>query len=214
MRPKKDPGIRREQFIDAATGLFLQDGYEGVSIKSVLNAVGGRSMSPSVFYYYFASKDELYRAAVEGIANSYVDEFEKVFANDSLSLNEQFMELVEVMHKSLIANRMLISTDISDKNRSFILDMKEQVTASFTEMWEHFLLRFGFLRNQELRRPALFISGGISAMIMEYMMQGVHNEQAEMTLVKEIVIFSASVLGLNHTEKQMLIQSIEYGKAE
>lgn len=43
------------------------------------------------------------------------------------------MELVEVMHKSLIANRMLISTDISDKNRSFILDMKEQVTASFTE---------------------------------------------------------------------------------
>lgn len=51
-------------------------------------------------------------------------------------------------------------------------------------------------------------------MIMEYMMQGVHNEQAEMTLVKEIVIFSASVLGLNHTEKQMLIQSIEYGKAE
>ena len=132
MRPKKDPGIRREQFIDAATGLFLQDGYEGVSIKSVLNAVGDRSMSPSVFYYYFASKDELYRAAVEGIANSYVDEFEKVFANDSLSLNEQFMELVEVMHKSLIANRMLISTDISDKNRSFILDMKEQVTASFT----------------------------------------------------------------------------------
>lgn len=214
MRPKKDPGIRREQFIDAATGLFLQDGYEGVSIKSVLNVVGDRSMSPSVFYYYFASKDELYRAAVEGIANSYVDEFEKVFANDSLSLNEQFMELVEVMHKSLIANRMLISTDISDKNRSFILDMKEQVTASFTEMWEHFLLRFGFLRNQELRRPALFISGGISAMIMEYMMQGVHNEQAEMTLVKEIVIFSASVLGLNHTEKQMLIQSIEYGKAE
>ena len=171
-------------------------------------------MSPSVFYYYFASKDELYRAAVEGIANSYVDEFEKVFANDSLSLNEQFMELVEVMHKSLIANRILISTDISDKNRSFILDMKEQVTASFTEMWEHFLLRFGFLRNQELRRPALFISGGISAMIMEYMMQSVHNEQAEMTLVKEIVIFSASVLGLNHTEKQMLIQSIEYGKAE
>ena len=214
MRPKKDPGIRREQFIDAATGLFLQHGYEGFSIKSVLNAVGDRSISPSVFYYYFASKDELYRAAVEGIANSYVDDFKKVFANDSLSLYEQFLKLVEVMHKSLIANRMLISTDISDKNRSFILDMKEQVTASFTEMWEQFILRFGFLRNQEPRRPALFISGGISAMIMEYMMQGVRNEQTEITLVKEIIIFSASILGFHDTEKEMLIQSIEHGKAE
>lgn len=214
MRPKKDPGIRREQFIYAATGLFLQYGYEGVSIRSILDAVGDRSVSPSVFYYYFASKDELYRAAVEGIANSYVAGFEKVFAQDSLSFNEQFMELVEVMHKSLTANKMLIYKDISDKNRSFILDMKEQVTASFTEMWEHFILRFGFLRNQEPRMPALFISGGISAMIMEYMMQDVRNEQAEMTLVKEIVIFSASVLGLNDNEKQILIQSIEYRKAK
>ena len=212
MRPKKDPGIRREQFIDAATGLFLQYGYEGVSIKSVLSAVGDRSVSPSVFYYYFANKDELYRAAVEGIANSYVAGFKKVFANDKLSLNEQLMELIEVMHKSLTANRMLIFTDIYDKNRSFILDMKERVTASFTEMWECFLLRSGFLRNQELRRQALFISGGISAMIMDYMMQGVRSEEAEMTLVKEIVIFSASVLGLNDTEKQMLIQTIEHGE--
>ena len=214
MRPKKDPGIRREQFIDAATGLFLQYGYEGVSIKSVLNTVGDRSVSPSVFYYYFASKDELYRAAVEGIANSYVAGFEKVFANDSLSFNEQFMELIEVMHNSLTANRMLVFTDISDKNRAFILDMKEQVTASLTKMWEHFILRFGFLKNQEPRMPALFISGGISAMIMGYMMQSVRNEQAEEALVKEIVIFSASVLGLNDSEKQLLIQSVEYGKME
>lgn len=214
MRPKKDPGIRREQFIDAATGLFLQYGYEGVSIKNVLDAVGDRSVSPSVFYYYFASKDELYRAAVEGIANSYVAGFEKVFVNDSLSLSEQFMELVGVIHKSLTANRMLIYKDIPEKNRSFILDMKEQVTASFAKMWERFILRFGFLGNQEPRMPALFISGGISAMIMEYMTQGVRNEEAEWTLVKEIVNFSASALGLNDTEKQVLIQSIEHGKAE
>ena len=49
-------------------------------------------------------------------------------------------------------------------------------------------------------------------MIMDYMMQGVRSEEAEMTLVKEIVIFSASVLGLNDTEKQMLIQTIEHGE--
>ena len=87
-----------------------------------MSAVGDRSVSPSVFYYYFANKDELYRAAVEGIANSYVAGFKKVFANDKLSLNEQLMELIEVMHKSLTANRMLIFTDIYDKNRSFILE--------------------------------------------------------------------------------------------
>lgn len=53
MRRKKDPEIRREVFIRAAQALFLSRGYESVSVRDVLDAVGERSASPSVFYYYF-----------------------------------------------------------------------------------------------------------------------------------------------------------------
>ena len=211
MRPKKDPGIRREQFIEAAAGLFLQHGYADVSVKAVLDAVGDRTASPSVFYYYFADKDELYRAAVEKIANSYVDGFDEAFADTGLSPDAQLMALVQIMHKSLAKNRKLTLTDISRKNRSFILDMKEQVTASFAKMWECFLLQSGLLKDRDPGRLALFLAGGISAMIMAYMTQDVRNEEAEQTLVKDIVLFSASALGLNETERQMFLQRIEQG---
>lgn len=208
MRPKKNPDIRRDQFIDAATMLFLQYGYEGVSIKAVLNAVDERTASPSVFYYYFSDKDELYHAAVENIAKSYLDGLEKVFADNSLSYDQQLTALIETMHMTLAANRKLDFSNLSDINRSFILDMKEYVTSSFSVMWEHFLSQSGLIKDGDARGPALFISGGISAMLMDYMTKGIRNEDAEQRLVKEIILFSAAVLGLDDVKKQQLFQSI------
>ncbi|MSS59135.1 TetR/AcrR family transcriptional regulator [Erysipelotrichaceae bacterium Oil+RF-744-GAM-WT-6] len=57
--------MRKEEFIHAAEQLFLEKGYEHVSIRNVLDAVGNKTASPSVFYYYFSSRDVLYHACIE-----------------------------------------------------------------------------------------------------------------------------------------------------
>ncbi len=50
------------------------------------------------------------------------------------------------------------------------------------------ILMLPALKNRETRRPALFISGGISALLMDYMTQTIRNGEAEQTLVKEILM--------------------------
>lgn len=57
-----DSHDRRSRILRAASGLFIEKGYAGVSMEDVLSAVGG---SKSTLYRYFADKTDLFRAAVE-----------------------------------------------------------------------------------------------------------------------------------------------------
>lgn len=197
MRPRKDPRIRREMFIEAATGLFLQYGNEKVSIKAVLEAVGDRSASPSVFYYYFKNKDELYRAVIRHIADTYVSGFEKTFADNGTSLEEKAAALARMMVSSIAANRSISYEGLSAADRGFVLDMKEQVTASLAEMWERFLSGYGLCKDEDVKQISLFIAGGIAQMIMDYLSRSGRSEESERKLVRNMVLFSASVIGFD-----------------
>lgn len=62
---KSDPSgrrrRRRELFLAAALGAFLRDGYEGMSLKSVVDAAGG---SLATLYEMFGSKQLLFEAVI------------------------------------------------------------------------------------------------------------------------------------------------------
>lgn len=60
--------VGRERILQAATCLFAQRGFYGVSISDVAGAAG---LVKSAIYHHFASKEELYRTVlVEGIRQS------------------------------------------------------------------------------------------------------------------------------------------------
>jgi AcrR family transcriptional regulator len=52
---------RRRQLLDAGTGLFAEQAYEEISMNDVARAAG---VSKALLYHYFASKTELFKAAV------------------------------------------------------------------------------------------------------------------------------------------------------
>jgi len=61
--PNSTRGRRRlARIIEAATQLFLRDGYAATSIEAVLDASGG---SKATLYSYFSTKDDLFRAVVQ-----------------------------------------------------------------------------------------------------------------------------------------------------
>src|SRR5690606_21000215 len=66
--PNSSRGRRRlPRILEAASQLFLRDGYSATSIEAVLEASGG---SKATLYSYFSTKDELFRAVVkEAIRN-------------------------------------------------------------------------------------------------------------------------------------------------
>jgi AcrR family transcriptional regulator len=67
--------IRRDAFVDAATGLIREKGYEQMSIQDVLDALDA---SRGAFYHYFGSKEDLLEAVVDRIAESAIASVEPI----------------------------------------------------------------------------------------------------------------------------------------
>jgi len=89
MRKRKDPSIRQSVFLDAAEKLFFSQGYEQTSITDILKEVG--DASPSVFYYYFSSKEELFKATMK----RYVEIHSEETINEILNEPNYTMEEIE-----------------------------------------------------------------------------------------------------------------------
>lgn len=89
MRKRKDPSIRQSVFLDAAEELFFSKGYEQTSITDILKAVG--DASPSVFYYYFSSKEELFKTTMK----RYVEIHNEETINEILNEPNYTMEKIE-----------------------------------------------------------------------------------------------------------------------
>src|SRR6186713_1123670 len=54
----------REQILDAAEQLFARKGLGPTTIKEIGKAAG---QNPALLYYYFGSKEELYRAVLQRV---------------------------------------------------------------------------------------------------------------------------------------------------
>lgn len=59
---------RRKAFVDAARELFFANGYAGTTMSSIAGKVGG---SKTTLWTYFPSKEELFAAVVDDIADNY-----------------------------------------------------------------------------------------------------------------------------------------------
>lgn len=56
----------REQILDAAKSLFIQQGYHGLAMRQISEAVG---VSKAALYYHFKDKEELFLAILSGYLN-------------------------------------------------------------------------------------------------------------------------------------------------
>ena len=58
----KDADERREELLDTALGLFLENGFDRTSVEQITSAVG---VAKGTFYHYFATKQDLLEQLVE-----------------------------------------------------------------------------------------------------------------------------------------------------
>ena len=59
----------RDQILDAAESLFARKGFDPTTIKEIGSAA---ELTPALLYYYFANKEELYRAVLQRVAGDLV----------------------------------------------------------------------------------------------------------------------------------------------
>jgi AcrR family transcriptional regulator len=81
----------REQILDAARILFIQQGYHGLAMRQISESVG---VSKAALYYHFKDKEELFLA----ILNLYLNEIEGILdeiQSKPISSSEQIRTFVE-----------------------------------------------------------------------------------------------------------------------
>jgi len=64
-----ESGVARDQILDAAEALFARKGLDPTTIKEIGAAAG---QNPALLYYYFGSKEELYRAVLQRVMGGMV----------------------------------------------------------------------------------------------------------------------------------------------
>ena len=98
-----EPGLR-EQILVAAKSLFIQQGYHGLAMREISDAVG---VSKAALYYHFKDKEELFLA----ILSSNLDEIENAIdeiQSKPVSCSEQIVLFVEYVLKQPAEQRAMI----------------------------------------------------------------------------------------------------------
>jgi AcrR family transcriptional regulator len=82
--------VRRDTFVEVATGLIMQQGYDGMSIQDVLDATGA---SRGAFYHYFRGKDDLLNAVIDKLVDDAWPMLEGIVSDPSTPAVDKFAGL-------------------------------------------------------------------------------------------------------------------------
>jgi len=94
----------REQILKTAMQLFIQQGYRGLAMRQISEAL---NISKAALYYYFQNKEELFLA----ILNSYLEEIEAVIdalETQTESSTEQIRRFVKMVLEQPAEQRAII----------------------------------------------------------------------------------------------------------
>ena len=197
-RPKKDPDIRRHEFIKAAGTLFFTKGYKSVSIQDVLDFVGERSVSPSVFYYYFDSKEDLYQAVMENYCDEYTMLINSSLSDETIAVEERFINAMQIMTKTLGESLGRVDDSETIGNRLFALDLRDRTTRRISGILAETLQKYPLPgKSSELKKNmSMYITGGISEIINHIMFNPGTTEKEMKRAMRDIMRFTADVIGV------------------
>lgn len=86
VRTVKDPEERKRNILETAMALFVERGYEAVSMRDIARAAG---ITPGLCYHYFDSKRKLFAAALEAYAEECSRDYIRVLDDPGISLDDK-----------------------------------------------------------------------------------------------------------------------------
>lgn len=105
-----------------ASRLFSEKGYEAVSVRDILDVVGG---APGMFYYYFKSKQEIYIATMEQYIAERLERKCGVIENPQIPFEEKLQVF-----------RSMVAEDIHGYMERFDPKADSSISDSSYKLWD------------------------------------------------------------------------------
>ncbi len=207
-RPKKNPLIRQKEFINVAKKLFISNGYESTSIKEIMSKVGKNCCSPSVFYYYFKSKENLYQVVIEEYLDDYISKIESFLDETSLEFDMKMFEFISLFVDAVLKMKDLIYKSSSVKNRSFILDLKTRITQRSIKIWEKILSELPWETDIDTEIASAYIVGGITEISYNFVFDK-NIEDSKKSFIKNMDALVSNTLNMPQKIRNILSKKVE-----
>jgi AcrR family transcriptional regulator len=89
---------KKDELIAVALKLFIANGYDSTSVRSILDAVNGEV---GMFYHYFRSKDEIFEASVDLYLKQYSEKFADASAGIS-DISKQVNAVADLAERTIL----------------------------------------------------------------------------------------------------------------
>lgn len=150
--PQRQSARKRRAILDAATRLFLSEGYAGASMDAIAALAG---VSKPTVYKHFTDKQRLFERIVSDTIDTYTEPFHEqvVNLNDSGNVGEHLGDLARllldaVMQPQLLQLRRLVIGEagrLPDLGRTYELRGPDSAISALTKAFER-LAEKGMLR--------------------------------------------------------------------
>lgn len=166
-RPKNPPPDRRREILDAALRLFAERGFASVTNAEIAKEVG---ITAAAIYYYFPSKEELFRAAVREHVGRFIPRVADV-TQEGISLAHWSEERFRSLYRSAVAflseekTQMLLRIVLAEGPRRPEIRQiwADQITAILKQLAPYLeaAARAGRIRPMDPRLVLLLLQGPI-----------------------------------------------------
>jgi TetR/AcrR family transcriptional regulator, cholesterol catabolism regulator len=85
---------KREELVRAAANVFREKGYRSTTLNDIAKLAG---LDRATVYYYFGSKEELFREAVQGLLDANLVEAERLLRDKIALPRAKLRHLIEML---------------------------------------------------------------------------------------------------------------------
>ena len=94
VRTVKDPEERKQEILDTAMRLFMEKGFESVSMRDIAQEA---DIAAGLCYHYFDSKKKLFNAALDAYVDEITKEYIRILDDTDISIGCKIDRLCEGM---------------------------------------------------------------------------------------------------------------------
>ena len=131
----------RDQLLEAATTLFLEQGFAKTTIQQIADQVG---ISKGAVYLHFRSKSQLLIAIMQGLGDSIIEKVKEIRDRDDLSPREQLRAQLRYHFDEVLEHQQLMELYLKEANISIdneLLLVAQKVRIDWQQIQEEFIRR-------------------------------------------------------------------------
>jgi len=158
-RVVKDPDVRREELIDIAEELFLENGYEETPVSDIVKKA---HVAQGTFYYYFKSKDEILDAITDRYLNEFANLVEEQVQRDDINAVEKMINAFKSGSRFSLGRKNLMLYLHEERNALLHLKIERKSFPLIIPLFEKIIeqgVKEGLFDAKYPREAALLILG-------------------------------------------------------